>query len=440
MVNILHLFQIILDTALLFLCCEGLFRDKTDRRRKDFLLFPLLFLFCMAARVSVIAGAQAEDLFLAKGFEIAPADNLISSLFLMLVVLLMTSIYYKPVSEGYTFCGTMAAFSLYLLLRTVSIVILFLCRATGNWLLFGCRILSLAFVLLFLYSPALDWLQETIKNGGFLIRLVCTNIAGALIGILAVLSFDIEQFAGRLWGIVTVLVILVLLDSGMLYYNQRKVQEQKRIHLIEQYVPIVEELITQVRARQHEYQNRIFALQTAVYTAGTLKEARQHVAALTTGTMIDSNDQQLLSCDSKIIAGMLYGKVKQAEFSNIHLNIELHGQFKKSAAPETVWIDVIGILLDNAVEASADSDTVYLTSKPNGNYLELAVSNAAPPMSNSEFMHLFKKGVTSKKDPSLHGFGLYNIARITEHYHGKILTRNEQMNGVNYVVFRVLLP
>ena len=39
-----------------------------------------------------------------------------------------------------------------------------------------------------------------------------------------------------------------------------------------------------------------------------------------------------------------------------------------------------------------------------------------------------------------HGFGLYNILRMTERYHGKILTRNESILNENYVVFGVHMP
>ncbi len=50
--------------------------------------------------------------------------------------------------------------------------------------------------------------------------------------------------------------------------------------MIEQYVPIVEELISQVRARQHEFNNRMMAIEAAVASADTLEEARKEVQIL----------------------------------------------------------------------------------------------------------------------------------------------------------------
>ena len=171
-----------------------------------------------------------------------------------------------------------------------------------------------------------------------------------------------------------------------------------------------------------------------------LEEARKEVTALTGSIGISLNDRELLSCDSKMIAGMLFGKIKQAEAANRHIELSLHGLFKKTVTPETEWIEAIGILLDNAIEASPKGSTVFLSSKKQGDFLELTVANPAPPLSNTEFMALFGKGVTTKANRDGHGFGLYNILRMTERYHGKILTRNESILNENYVVFGVLMP
>ena len=176
------------------------------------------------------------------------------------------------------------------------------------------------------------------------------------------------------------------------------------------------------------------------YTSITSLSHISKVAGLTGSIGISLNDRELLSCDSKMIAGMLFGKIKQAEAANRHIELSLHGLFKKTVTPETEWIEAIGILLDNAIEASPKGSTIFLSSKKQGDFLELTVSNPAPPLSNTEFMALFGKGVTTKASRDGHGFGLYNILRMTERYHGKILTRNESILNENYVVFGILMP
>ena len=290
------------------------------------------------------------------------------------------------------------------------------------------------------FTPLFGLIHQLVQRSDFTVLIVSANIAVLLMAVLSILSFDVDRILSHLWVIIILILAVLLLDSILLFLHQRRTQEQKRIHMIEQYVPIVEELISQVRARQHEFNNRMMAIEAAVASADTLEEARKEVAGLTGSIGISLNDRELLSCDSKMIAGMLFGKIKQAEVANLHIELSLHGLFKKTVTPETEWIEAIGILLDNAIEASPKGSTIFLSSKKQGDFLELTVSNPAPPLSNTEFMALFGKGVTTKASRDGHGFGLYNILRMTERYHGKILTRNESILNENYVVFGILMP
>jgi CMP-N,N'-diacetyllegionaminic acid synthase len=188
----------------------------------------------------------------------------------------------------------------------------------------------------------------------------------------------------------------------------------------------------------HEDNNRMIAIEAAVFSAESLEEARQSVSRLTKGASLEANDRELLSCDSKIIAGVLYEKRKQASLLHIEILAELRSEFRKSPLPETEWVEIIGILLDNAVEASKGGDQIHVRFCKTERSVELTVSNPFPPMSNTEFMRLFGKGVTTKqKEGGMHGYGLYNVLSIMERFHGKVITRNEVRNDRNYVVFGV---
>lgn len=438
--TLFNLLQILMDAGLILLCCQTVFKEREHWGRKDFLLFPVITLFFMAARAGMTVGSPSGPLFAKEGYEVAPSNNVAMLLILILLILLVNSVYYKLQDNGWAFCGTMAVFSLYLLVRTISVALLSFCGIGGNGILAGSRLLSLLCVYLLSRASSFGRVRDTIKEGGFTARLVSVNIGIVLIAALSVFSFDISRFMEHLKIIGGILFLCLLCDGLLLHYNQRRIQEQRRIRMIEQYVPIVEELISQVRARQHEFNNRIMAIESAVSSAATLEEAKESVAALADGISLSSRDRDLLACDSKIIAGMLYGKIKQAELAQINIELEFRGLFKKSAVPETEWIEVIGILFDNALEASTAGDTVYLKTCRKDSGLEFTVWNPAPPLSNTEFMKLFSKGVTTKQDRSSHGFGLYNVLKLAERCHGKILTRNETVGGRNYVVFGILLP
>ena len=421
---LMNLIQLGLDVGILALCCEAVFRQKSEIKAKDFFIFPILLVLCVVPRVDFSVGANMTASFRSEGFEILPADNIVGLLFLIFAVLLLSSIF----------------FYIFLFVKCLCAVLFAVCGATDILLLLGSRIAALCLIVVLEFTPLFGLIHQLVQRSDFTVLIVSANIAVLLMAVLSILSFDVDRILSHLWVIIILILAVLLLDSILLFLHQRRIQEQKRIHMIEQYVPIVEELISQVRARQHEFNNRMMAIEAVVTSADTIEEARKEVTALTGSIGISLNDRELLSCDSKMIAGMLFGKIKQAEVANLHIELSLHGLFKKTVTPETEWIEAIGILLDNAIEASPKGSTVFLSSKKQGDFLELTVSNPAPPLSNTEFMALFGKGVTTKASRDGHGFGLYNILRMTERYHGKILTRNESILNENYVVFGILMP
>ena len=119
METIIIVLQLCLDAAMLTLCCEVWLHGI--RQGKDLFLFPVLFVVCMASRSVITAGNEFHILFPLSGFELAPADNTVILLFLMLGVLLLNSLFYGAEDNGFVFCGTMTAFSVYLSVRSINV-------------------------------------------------------------------------------------------------------------------------------------------------------------------------------------------------------------------------------------------------------------------------------------------------------------------------------
>ena len=395
---LMNLIQLGLDVGILALCCEAVFRQKSEIKAKDFFIFPILLVLCVVPRVDFSVGANMTASFRSEGFEILPADNIVGLLFLIFAVLLLSSIFFGSKSSGTVFCGTMAAFSIFLFVKCLCAVLFAVCGAPDILLLLGSRIAALCLIVVLEFTPLFGLIHQLVQRIDFTVLIVSANIAVLLMAVLSILSFDVDRILSHLWVIIILILAVLLLDSILLFLHQRRTQEQKRIHMIEQYVPIVEELISQVRARQHEFNNRMMAIEAAVSSAESLPEAQEAVALLTKGLVLSANDSMLLACDSKIISGFVFGKIKQAEISGLDIRLQISTSFKKVT--------------------------------------ELWVCNPHPPLSGTEFLRLFAKGVSTKVGSS-RGYGLYQLMRITEHYRGKILTRNEIRSDRNYVVFGV---
>ena len=183
----------------------------------------------------------------------------------------MNSIFFDSNSSGTVFCGTMAASSIFLFVKCLCAVLFAVCGATDSFLLLGSRIAALCLIVVLAFTPLFGFIHRIVQRSDFTILIVSTDIAVFLMAVLSILSFDVDRLLANLWGIMILILAVLLLDSILLFLHQRRTQEQKRIHMIEQYVPIVEELISQVRARQHEFNNRMMAIEAAVASADTLE-------------------------------------------------------------------------------------------------------------------------------------------------------------------------
>ncbi len=420
-----------LDGLLLSLSSLGLLgrsRGKLDR------LLPLLFTgVCLLARLGL--GDRAAEM----AYAVLPVDRIAAFLFLFLGVLLLNSLWFQK-SEGHTFFGTAAAFALYLLLRELCLLFPALCGLTEPaWYLYVGRALSLCLWLELWSAGALRWLRDRLADGDAVVCIVCCNTALLLLLLLFLFRFDLSEMLRWLPAAVGAVGLLAVGDAAAMFFRQRRIQARRRTAMLEQYLPLVEELIEQVRARQHDFNNRMMAVAAAVSTARDLREAREAVTALLQHEGLDGADRELLKCDSKVIGGLLFGKMKQAELKRVRVEVAVAGAFLRRGLSEADWVELIAVLLDNAIEAASPGDVVYAGAAEEADGLRFSVRNPHRALSNTEFVQMFRRGWSTKGEAG-HGYGLYNVRRIVERHGGKIVTGNDQLNGISYISIGVLVP
>ncbi len=434
--------EIILDSLLLYFCSMKLFREDERGKLKDTILIPIFILLCTIFRMSP-EDNFGKILFTISdyGYEILPANNIFILLVLFMIITITNSLWFKA-DDRYTLFGTIFIFAIYGIVREIGIIILYTSSVTSEiWYSVINRILSIAFALLFMSSQPFRWIKENLKDGDLYVSLTVGNSAIILITVVAIFEFDISVILRRLPIVVGVLGVMIICDALFMFRQEKRQCERKKIASIEQYIPVIEQLICEVRARQHEYNNRLLAISSVISTADNLTEAQQEVSVLIDSLEIEANKITLLNSDSKVIGGMIYGKIKQAEMQGKKVKVEIDTKFKNSQTAEYDFIEIIGILMDNAMEASGDGDEIIIKAKTEDGKLCVLVSNPYEPLSNKQFVEMFRSGYTTKHNKSFaSGHGLSNVRKIVERYHGKIITRNETIENRNYVTIGVLLP
>ena len=243
----------------------------------------------------------------------------------------------------------------------------------------------------------------------------------------------------------TISIILILILYAGMYKNYMSLREsQKQLQSYEQYLPIIEDLIDQVRMRQHDYNNELQAISMLPIS---YTDYDSLTAALSKELDMSCNDHviknsYLLKINMKLIAGFLFSKMNLANERNIDIQIDVKNSTLTSKAEEFELLDVMSILVDNAFDATEDGGWIKVTINSDGSATTIETLNAGPKLTADMRKNFFAKGYTTKplKDGVYsRGIGLFKLKQLVTKYHGDILLDNQIIDGQNCIHFNVSL-
>lgn len=376
-------------------------------------IFLLSFIFQKSAQID-----STSIHFLLSDFPIQRVQELIGLVFL---TLLMNSFILKAPPLEVIFI-TMLGFVIWFLTIFLSIAItslfsinLFLARPSTT--------LLLTIALYWLVNKKLFVYFQQSFNHFF--KLMIVTVFVFLIYMFFSIRTQNELLIQPVFFLFVVLILFATL--GWLLYEQKKTQViENRMKVIEKYIPIIDELVGEVRSRQHEFSNKLLAISSILQSTENMNEVREQVSKYVENVQLSRGQYELLNMDHKVVAGFLYTKMKRAEQLNMKLIIERSVSVSSFPCEDYDLIEVLGILIDNAIEACYGGDTITIRMGKERNRYELTVTNPGEYITNEQFMKLFKMGYSTKSTFSTErGFGLYNVKQIAKKYNGNIITRNE---------------
>lgn len=306
--------------------------------------------------------------------------------------------------------------------------------------LFGC--LLLIPVLRFL--PVRKWMKR-LENVSY-----SSSLAVLLIlVIISALSLRYDKISlGLLMPAVASILIFSFLGVLIIMQSLSDQRRKQAIRDYETYMPILNDMIENIQKQQHLYNNQIASL---VHLADSYQDYDSLSKALKSYSnfsenIVDNESYSFLHIENKLLASLLYCKFQEARSAGKKIIVRVNDYHYHSPCSDTEIVDIVGILIDNALESSKENDTIYITlGKQSGsdNPFFITVQNPGP-LVTGKFVHdIFSPRYSSKKSCTGHGLGLTVLKSFVDKYNGSITVGNnyiepsDHSDQLQYIFFEI---
>ena len=196
-----------------------------------------------------------------------------------------------------------------------------------------------------------------------------------------------------------------------------------------------ESLLEDVRLRQHEFKNHMAAILSAHYTYKTYKKLVQAQSEYCNKLSRDNKYNNLLLIKNNILSGFFYEKFKEIEADAKEFEYKIHGTFGNIQMPTYHLIEIIGILIDNAVEAIKNDDDkmISIEAHEDEKRCYFLIRNTHEYVTYATIAQWFQKGISTKG--ANRGIGLYHVKTLCEEWDSNIRCENVFVDDKNWIQF-----
>ena len=244
----------------------------------------------------------------------------------------------------------------------------------------------------------------------------------------------------------TFLIVLLVLNSALIFTQQILINRRStmELHYYQQYLPVLNNLIQKVRETQHGHNNTIQAILHLIDVDSDNEKISEALSNYTNELQKSLLPSSLLRLENKLLAALLYHKHCQAAEQGMTIHFHIADPMCRCRASEFELVDAVGILVDNALEASSPGDNIYVSihaSHHNGTEgIKIVVDNPGETVNDAFREQILKKGYTTKTvEAEKHGLGLSILQNIVKKHNGALMISNALHDELQYISFTLLL-
>ncbi|MBR5800608.1 MAG: GHKL domain-containing protein [Lachnospiraceae bacterium] len=272
-----------------------------------------------------------------------------------------------------------------------------------------------------------------------LLTYVCLNCVIIYLGINIYNLRMVHFWSGRRFLEIAIWLILIMILWFQVQKNKDEKEERERqLQNQKRYVQNFEEQLLEVRYKQHDLKNHLAAFQGLAGENEENKELISMQENYCNYVLQEDAYKRLVKGGNPIITGFLNEKIKEMEDKKISFQYDLaYVELPRLEIYE--WIEVLGILLDNAIEAVEHSAEelrkISLKLIQESEITLLGVANVSRYIGSEESRAFFTEGYSSKG--SGRGLGLPKVKKIIHKKEGEISVSNINRENHNWLEFRI---
>lgn len=298
-------------------------------------------------------------------------------------------------------------------------------------------ILTLMFCIKILPKCSLSKLREYIydnrKNMYRVLGIICLVVFILLLNGKIKESVQLEYFILAIPCIIVVLYLL--LKWGNVSVESKRLE--KELYVEERTKENFDNLLTAVRIHQHAFKNHLMAIISTHYTYKTYEQLVEAQNQYYKHIQTDNQYTQLLLLADRVIAGYLYGKIQEAEEKGVMVKYGVTTFLDDIDMPAYQVIEMLGILLDNAVEAAKENEEpeIFVEIVEQDYEYRILVRNPYKYVSYGEIQSWFLLNKSQKGEGR--GIGLYHLKKICYEWKCILECRNTEYENINWIEFTI---
>lgn len=237
-------------------------------------------------------------------------------------------------------------------------------------------------------------------------------------------------------------LIIAILNFIIIYEEKIVFQKEKELNSTRINSALMENMIAEIRRYQHQYDNRINALISLANVCSDYDSLKNEILKCSETIITNNTDYDVLKLNLKLVAALIFSKNNLAKESNILFSVKINNYDLRTNVPEYDLIDILGIMINNMLEATNENSSCTLMLDSKYNKVIFKTKNEGPKLTSELQNNLFTQGYTTKSsenDNKKHGYGLYNLRKIVLKYKGNFSVMNEYSADrlKTYIVFTV---